>query len=168
MGKTEKSSNIKSWCGYSVQFSLVAQLCPAFCNPLDCSMSDLPVQHQLPELAQIHVCWFGEATNHLILCQPLLLLPSAFPSIRVFPNESVLCFSWPKYRRFSFSISPSNEYSGRLPLGLTGLTSLLSKELSRESSPTPQFKRINSLALSFPNSPTQTSIHGHRKNHSFE
>ena len=77
-------------------------------------------------------------SNHLILCHPLLLLPSIFPSIRVFSNESALRIRWPKYWRFSFSISPSNEYSGFffeysgfISLGLTGLISLQSKGLSR-------------------------------------
>ena len=69
--------------------------------------------------------------NHLILCCPLLLLPSVFPSIRVFSNESVLHIRWPEYWSFSFSISPSNEYSGLIFLGLTCLISLLTKELSR-------------------------------------
>ena len=63
-------------------------------------------------------------SNHLILCRPLLLLPSIFPSIRVFSNESVLRIRWPKYWSFSFSISSSSEYSGLIPLGLTGLISL--------------------------------------------
>ena len=71
-------------------------------------------------------------SNHLILCRPLLLLPSVYPSIRVFSNESVFCIRWPKYWSFSFSISPSNEYSGQwFPLGLTGLISLQPKGLSR-------------------------------------
>jgi len=69
--------------------------------------------------------------NHLILCHSLLLLPSIFPSIRVFSNESVLPIRWPKYWSFSFSISPSNEYSGLFPLGWTGWISLQSKGLSR-------------------------------------
>ena len=69
-------------------------------------------------------------SNHLILCHPLLLLPSIFPSIRVFSNESVLHIRWPKYWNFSFSICPSNEYSGLISLGLTGLISLQSKGLS--------------------------------------
>ena len=60
------------------------------------------------------------SSNHLILCHPLLLLPSIFPSIRVFSNESVLSIRWPKYWRFSFNISPSNEYSGSFPVGWTG------------------------------------------------
>ena len=69
--------------------------------------------------------------NHLIHCHPLLLLPSIFPRIRVFSNESVLRMRWPKYWSFSFSISPSNDYSRVLPLGLTGWISLQSKGLSR-------------------------------------
>ena len=75
-------------------------------------------------------------SNHLILCRPLLLLPSIFPSIRVFPNESALRIRWPKYWSFSFSISPSREYSGLIPSGLTGFISLLSKGLSRVFSST--------------------------------
>ena len=70
-------------------------------------------------------------SNHLILCHPLLLLPSIFPSIRVFSNGSVLCIRWPKYWSFSFSISPSNEHSRLISLGWTGWISLLSKGLSR-------------------------------------
>ena len=70
-------------------------------------------------------------SNHLIICRPLLLLPSIFPSIRVFSNESVLHIRWPKYWSFGFSISPSNEYSGLIPLGWTGWISLQSKGLSR-------------------------------------
>ena len=69
-------------------------------------------------------------SNHLIFCHPCLLLPSIFPSIRVFSNELAVCIRWPKYWSFSFSISPSNEYSGLIPLGMTGLISLQSKGLS--------------------------------------
>ena len=90
----------------------VAQSCPTLCNPRDCSMPGFPVFHHLPEIDQTHVHWVGDASNHLILCHPLLLLPSIFPSIRVFSNESVLPIRWPKYWSFSFSISPSNECSG--------------------------------------------------------
>ena len=72
-------------------------------------------------------------SNHLILCHPLLLLLPIFPMIRIFSNESALCIRWPKYWSFSFSISPSNEYSGLedIPWGLTGWISLQSKGLSR-------------------------------------
>ena len=75
-------------------------------------------------------------SNHLILCYPFLLLPSVFPSIRVFSNESVLCIRWPKYWSFSFIISPTNENSGLIHLGLTGWISLQSKGLSRVFSST--------------------------------
>ena len=79
---------------------------------MDCSTPGFPVNHQLPELTRIHVHRVVMPSNHLILCRHLLLLPSIFPSIRVFSNESVLCIRWPKYWSFIFSISPSNEYSG--------------------------------------------------------
>ena len=80
-------------------------------------------------------------SNHLIFCQPLLLLPSIFPSIRVFSNESALCIRWPKDWNFSFSINPSNEYPRWFPLGLPDLISLLSKGLSRVFSNTTIQKR---------------------------
>ena len=98
-------------------------------------------------------------SNHLILCRPLLLLPSIFPSIRVFSNEWILHIRWPKYWSFNFSISPSNEYSGLR----TGWTSCSPRD-SQESSPTPQFKSINSSELSFLYGPL-TSIHDYWKKH---
>ena len=76
------------------------------------STPDLPVHHQLPEFTQTHVHWSVMPSNHLILCRPLLLLPSIFPRIRIFSSEFVLRIKWPKYWSFSFSISPSNAYSG--------------------------------------------------------
>ena len=85
--------------------------CLTLCNSMDCSTPGFPVHHQLPGLAHTHVHLVGDAISHLILCHPLLL-PSIFPSIRVFSNKSVLCIRWPKYWSLSFSISPSNEYSG--------------------------------------------------------
>ena len=80
---------------------------------MDCSTPGFPIHDQLPELAQTHVHRVGDAIqpSH-ILCCPLLFLPSIFPSIRVFSNESVLCFRWPKYWIFSFGIRPSNDYLG--------------------------------------------------------
>ena len=93
-----------------VQFSSVTQLCPALCNPMDCSMAGFPVHDQLPELTQSHVIESVMPSNYLILCYPLLLPPSIFPSIR--SNELVLSIRWPNYWSFSFNISPSNEYSG--------------------------------------------------------
>ena len=109
---------------HSVQFSSVAQLCPTLCDPMDCSTPDLPVHHQLPEFTQTHVHWVSDAIQPLILCCPLLLLPSIFPSIRVFSNESALCIRWPKYWSFSFSISPSNEYSGLISFRMDWLDPL--------------------------------------------
>ena len=79
---------------------------------MDCSTQGLPVHHHLPEFAQTHAHQLGVPSNHLILCWPLLLLPSIFPSIRVFSNKVALCIRWPNYRSFNISISPSNEYSG--------------------------------------------------------
>ena len=94
------------------QFSSVQSLsCFQLCNPMDCSTPGFPVLHHLPELAQTHVHDSAVPSNRLILCRPLLP-PSIFPSIRVFSRESVLHIRWPKYWSFSFSISPSNEYSG--------------------------------------------------------
>ena len=82
-------------------------------------------------------------SNHLILWHPLLVLPSIFPSIRVFFNESVLRIRWPKYWSFSFSISPSNEYSGLISFRMDWFD-LLAVQGTLKSSPTPQFKSINS------------------------
>ena len=92
-------------------FSLVAQSCLTLCDPMDCSMPGLHIHCPLPEFTQTHVHWSVIPSNHLILCPPLLLLPSIFPSIRVFSNESVLSIRWQNYWSFSFNISPSNEYS---------------------------------------------------------
>ena len=108
----------------------VTQFCPALCDPMDCSMPGFPVLHYLLEFAQTHMHWVDDAIQPSTVCHPLLLLPSIFPSIRVFPSESVLLIRWPKYWSFSFSISPSNEYSGLISFKMTGLISLLSKELS--------------------------------------
>ena len=99
---------------------------------MDYSTPEFLVLHYLPEFAQILM--FIESmmpSNHLILCYPLLLLPSIFASIKVFSNESVLCIRWPKYWSFSFSISASNEHPGLISLEWTGWISLQSKGLSR-------------------------------------
>ena len=96
----------------SVQFSSVAQSCLTLFNPMDCSTPGLPVHHQLSELLKLMYIEFVMPSNQLILCRPLLLSPSTFPSIRVYPNKSVLHIRWPKYWSFSFNISASNEHSG--------------------------------------------------------
>ena len=94
-----------------IQFDSVTQPCPTLCDPMDCSTPGLPVYHQPQSLLKLKSIESVIPSNHLILFHPLLLLPSIFPSIRVFFNESVLHIRWPKYWSFSFSISP-NEYSG--------------------------------------------------------
>ena len=98
-----------------IQFTSVAQSCLTLCNPMDCSTPGFPVHHHLLELAETHVHRVDDAiqpSHPLSSPSPLLPLPSIFPSIWVFLNESVLCIRWPKYWSFSFSISLSNEYSG--------------------------------------------------------
>ena len=100
----------------SVQFNSVAQLCPTLCNPMDCSTPGFFVLHYLPEFAlslspRLMSIESVMPSNHLILCRPFLP-PSIFPSIRVFSKESVFPIRRPKYWNFSFSINPSNEYSG--------------------------------------------------------
>ena len=95
-----------------VQFSSVTQSCPTLCDPMDCSTPDLPVHHQLAEFTQTYVHWVGDAIQPFHPLSSPLLLPSVFPSIRVFFSESVLRIRWPKYWSFGFNISPSNEHSG--------------------------------------------------------
>ena len=107
-------------------------------------------------------------SNHLILCCPILLLPPILPIIRVFSNESVLHMRWPKYWSFSFSISPSNEYSGLISfrmdwLDLLAVQGTLKSLLQHHTS-----KSINSSAFSFLYSPTLTSIHDHWINYSLD
>ena len=94
----------------------------SLCDPVDCSTPGFSVHHQLPDLTQAHVHRVGDAIQSPRLCRPLLLLPSIFPSIRVFSNESVLCIRWPKY--WSFGISPSNEYSGLISFRIDWLNLL--------------------------------------------
>ena len=93
---------------HQFQFSSVAQLCPTLCNPVNHSMPSLPVHHQLLEFTRLMSIESVMPSSHLILCRPVLLLPS----IRVFSNESALHIRWPKYWSFSFNISPSNEHPG--------------------------------------------------------
>ena len=104
------SSSLSLFSSVCVQFSSVALSCPTLWDPVDCSTPGFPVHHQLPEPTQTQVHQIGDAI-YFILCRPLLLPPSIFPRIRVFSNESVLWIRWPKYWSFSFSISPSSEYS---------------------------------------------------------
>ena len=135
---------------------LVAQLCLTLCDPTDCSTPGFSVLHHFPELAQTHVHWVSDAI------QPSCPLSSPSPAFNLSQHQGLfqwaLCIRWPKYWSLSLNIGPSNEYSGLFPLGWTGLISC-SPRNSQESSPTPQFKSINSLALSLLYVPTFTSIH---------
>ena len=148
------------FCGYSV-----AQSCLTFCDSMKYSMPGFPVLHYLLEFAQIHVQLDVHDIKSvmpsicLILCRPLLLLPSIFPSIRVFSNESVLYIRWPKYWNFSFSINPSNAYSELSSFRIDWFDVFAGQGTLKNLLPTPQFESINSLALSFIYSPTLTSIH---------
>ena len=108
------------------QFSSVTQSYPTLYDSMDCSMPGFPVHHQLPEFTQTQSIESVMSSNHLILCYPFLLLPSIFPSIRVFSSESVLCIRWPKYWNFSFNISSSNEHSGLISLRMDSLVFSLS------------------------------------------
>ena len=132
---------------------------------MDCSTLGFPDRYRLLELAQTS----SESvmpSNHLTLCRSLLLLTSVFLSIRVFSKESVLCIRWPKYWSFSFSISPSNEYSGLISFRMDWLALLAVQ--GTLNSLLHQLKSVNSLALSFLHSPTLTSIHDYCKNHGFD
>ena len=106
---------------------------------MDCSTPGFPVHHQLLELAQTHVHRVSDAIEHIILCSPLLHPPLIFPSVRVFSSKLVLCIRWPKYYSFSFSISPSNEYSGLISfrmdlLDLLAVQGILKSLLQHHSS----------------------------------
>ena len=107
MGKTGSCSCRQG----HAQFSSVVQSCPTICDTMDCSMPGFPLHHQFPQLAQTHHYQVNDAIqpSHPLLSH--LLLPSLFPSSRFFSNEFALCIRWPKYWSFTFSISPSNEYS---------------------------------------------------------
>ena len=118
----------------------------------------------LPKLMYIESVMLS---NHLILCNPLLLLPPIPLSIKVFSNESALRIRWPKDWSFSFNISPSNEHPGLISFRIDWFD-LLAVQGTLESSPTQQFKSINSSALSFLYSPSLTSISDHWKNHSLD
>ena len=128
----------------TIQVSSVTQSCPTFCEPMDCSMSGFPVHHQLPELLQTHVYWVGD------VIQPSHPLSSpSLPAFNLSQHQGlfkwVLHIRWPVYWSCSFSISPSNEYSGLISLGWTGRISLLSKGLSRVFSNTTVQKHQLSL-----------------------
>ena len=118
-----------------------------------------PISRSLLKLTYIELVM---PSNHLILCHPLLLLPTIFPSVRLFSNVLALCIRWPKYWSFSFSISPSNDYSGLTSFRL--VWSPCSPRDSQGSSLSPQFKSISSSGFSFLYGSSLTSIHDYWKN----
>ena len=129
---------------------------------MNCSKPDFPILHHLLEFAQTQVHWVNDATQPSHPCPPVLNLSQH----QGLSSELAFHIRWPKFWSFSFSISPFNEYSGLIPIGLTGLISLLPKGLSR-ASPAPQFKTISSSVLSLLYGPTLASIHDYWKNHNF-
>ena len=151
-----------------IQFNSVAQSCPTLCNPINRSTPGLPVHHQLPEFTQTHVHPLGDAiqpSHPLSSPSPPTFNPSQHQGL--FPMSQLFTWGGQSIRVSALaSVSPMNTQDWS-PLGWTGWISLQSKD-SWESSPTPQFKNINSLALSFLHSPTPTSIHDHWKNHSLD
>ena len=112
------------------QFSSVAHFCLTLCDPMDCSTLGSLSTTNSQSLLKLMSIELVMLSSYLFLCHPLLLLPSVFPSIRVFSNDSVLCIRWPKYWRFSFSISPSNEYSGLISFRIDWLDLLAVQGLS--------------------------------------
>ena len=105
---------LNKFCSFVFQFSLVAKSCLTLCDPMNRSMPGLPVHHRsdVRSLLKLMPIESVMPSSHLILCRPLLLRPPIPPSIRVFSSESALRMRWPKYWRFSFSISPSNDHPG--------------------------------------------------------
>ena len=154
---------------YLIQFSLVTQSCPTLCDPMNRSMPGLSCPSITNSWSPPKPMSVESVTpsNHLILCHPLVLLPSIFASMRVFSNELAVCISGQSIgAAASASVLPVG-IQGWFPLGLTGWICLLSKD-SQESSPTPQFKSINSSVLSFLYGPNLISIYDYWKNYSFE
>ena len=143
----------------------VTQSCPTFCEPKDCSTPGFPVHHQFPELAQFMFNKSVMLSNHLILCCPLLLLPSIFPSIKVFSNESVLRIRWSKYWSLSFIMNLSNKHSVLISFRINWLDLLAVLGTLQQSSTIPQFKSINFWHSAF--FMVQLS-HDYWKNHSFD
>ena len=148
-------------------FCSVALSCSTLCDPMDCNMPVFPALHYLSEFAQTHVHWVDDVIQPSHPLSPLLFLLSIFPSIRIFSNELALCIRWPKYLSFSFSISPSNVYSGLIFFRISWFDHL-AVQGTLESSPALQFESISSSALSLLYGPTLTSIHDHWRNYSFD
>ena len=137
-----------------VQFSSVAQSCSTLCDP----MASLSITNS-QNLLKLRSIQSVMSSNHLILCRPLLLPSSIFPSIRFFSNVPALRIRWPKDWSVSFYISTSNEHPGLISFRMDWLDLLVVQGTLKSLLQTPQFKSINSSALSFLYGPTLTSIH---------
>ena len=150
----------------SVQFSSVTRSCPTLCDPMNRSTPGLPVHHQLPEFTQTRIHWVGDAIQP---SHPLLFPSPPAPN----PSQHQSLFQWVNSlhevaKVLDFQLQHhSLQRNPRADLLQNGLVGSPCKD-SQESSPTPQFKSINSSVLSFLHSPTLTSIHDHRKNHSLD
>ena len=142
--------------------SVQSQSCLTLCDPMNGSTPGLPVHHQLPQSTQTHVHCVMMPSNHLILSCPLILLPSIFPQIRVFSNESALRIRWPKCWSFSFSISSSNEHPGLISFRMDWL------DLPAVQGTLKSLLQHHTSKASILHSPTLTSIHDHGKNHSLD
>ena len=129
------------------------------CDPVDCSMPGFSAHHQPQSLLRLVSTELVMPSNHLILCRPLLLLPSIFSSIKVFSNESALRIRWPKHWSYSFSISLSNDYSGLIFFRMDWLDLLAVQGTLKSLLQHHSLKSINSSVLSFLYGPTLTSIH---------
>ena len=138
---------------------------------MDCSTPGFPVHHQFPKLTQTHVHRAGDTIEPFHPLHPLLLVPSIFPSIRVFSNKSVLCISWPKHWSFSFSSSPSNDYSGLISFRMDWLDLLAVQEtlksLLQHHSSKASFLWHSALLMVQHPFMLVTSIHDYWENHSF-
>ena len=145
----------------------VAKLFPTLCNLHGLQHTRPPCPSPSPSVCS-NACPSSRWCHPTISFSVVLLPPSVFPSIRVFSNESALLISWPKYWSFSFSTGLSNEHPGLVSFRMDWLDLLAVQGTLKESSPTPQFKSINSSALNFLYCPTLTSIHDYWKNHSLD
>ena len=142
-------------------------MCPTLCSSMDCGTPGSPSFTVSQSLLKLMCFELVMLSNHLILCCSLFLLPSIFPSIRVFSSEMAFCVKWPEHWSFSFSISPSNENLGLISFRFDCFD-LLAVQGTLKSSLAPQFESISSSVLSLLYGPAVTSIHDYWKNHSFD
>ena len=157
-------------CSFCCCCFSVTRSCPTLCNPMDCSRPGFPVLHYLPELAQAHVHWVSDAIqpSHP-LPPPSLFAFNLSQHLGLISSEMAVHIRWPKYWSFNFSISisTSDGYSDIISFRIDWFDPL-AVQWALKSSPTPQFKSINSSVLSFLYSPILTSIHNYWKNHSLD